>query len=136
MAINVKITSEIGEILLKEDKDSQGVTGIEFIFDSADGVKDKSFEATAGLKLLGEISDRNSKDTLELGKWALCVTGEGIYRKVNVMITNNSEEVIREYNFSNMFVVDYVEKLDGQGKGTYTIELRQRAKDTNIEIFA
>lgn len=134
MGIEIKIFGE-SEIVLKEDQNNQGVTGLEFIFDSADDVRDKSFDAIAGLKIYGEISEIDKKETLELGKWALCVVGNGIYRKVNVMITDGKENVIREYSFSNMFVLDYKEEFDKNG-GKYTLILRQKAKDTNIEIFA
>ena len=134
MAIKVTICGE-QEIKLTENKNNQGIKSVEFIFDSEDSTKDRSIDAIVGLKISGEISELDKKETLELGKWALCTEGKGIYRKVNVIITNEEENILREYNFSSMFVVDYTEKFELTG-GTYTLILRQRPKDINIEIFA
>lgn len=136
MAIEVKITGNQGEIILKEDDNNLGAENVDFIFDSDDKVQDKSYDALVGLKLSGKISGKNKEETLELGKWALCTSGEGAYRKVNVKIINSDSDIVREYDFSSMFVVDYNENFNKQGVGEYEIVLRQKSKETGIEIFA
>lgn len=130
---------EINDIVFEETNETFGINGVKFIFDSPDDTKEKNFGATVGLVLSGEINEKNKNNTLELGKWALCEKGEDIYRKVKVQVIDNEDNILREYKFSAMFVVDYREELkevDHKFVSNFEIVLRQKEKETDIEIQA
>lgn len=135
MAIELIVTSDEGEIKLIEANDEVGINKLEFIYDSSDDSTEKKLDAIKGLKLEGKISAENKSETLELAKWSLYEKGNSVYRKVNVKITDNNEKIIREYDFSAMFVVDYTEKFIAEGKGEFILKLYQKAKNLGIEIF-
>lgn len=132
--MRVEIT--IGDLKLTESESN--IEKMEFVFDSPEDAKAKSLGAIKGLKLTGKIDEKSKKETLELGKWALCESGEGIYRKVNVLILDASGEVLREYKFSSMFVVDYIENYETtKDKGPelhFMLELRQKQNESGVEI--
>lgn len=132
--MSVKIT--IGDLKLTESE--KKIKKMEFIFDSPEDAKAKSLGAIKGLKITGPIDGKTKKEILELGKWALCESGEGIYRKVNVLILDGTDEVLREYKFNSMFVVDYIEEYEITGdegdKLHFMLELRQKQDESGVEI--
>lgn len=136
MAIELIVTSDEGVIELKEQEDASGITELEFLYDSADDSTEKKYDAIKGLILKGTITSINKDQTLNLAKWALYEKGTAVYRGVNVKLIDDLENIIREYSFSAMFVVDYKESFSATGNGTFEIKLYQKAKNTGIEVFA
>lgn len=135
MAVRV----EINDIIFEETGKEAGINEVKFIFDSPEDTKEKNYGATVGLILSGVITEKNKNNTLELGKWALCENGEDIYRKVKVQAIDDQNNILREYKFSSMFVVDYNENIFNTGNNvncTFEIVLRQKEKETDIEIQA
>jgi hypothetical protein len=102
-----------------------------FKVDSPDDADAKSNKVGIILEVSGKIlQDKNETETKKLAVWALVASGaKEVERKVTVELVKASK-VIRQYVFSNAFVVDYTESINEVGAGSFNIFLKQN-KTTN-----
>lgn len=138
MYIEVKINNE-EIILLGNNSDKNGITEIEFIFDSPDDTKEKNFNNIIGLKLKGVINLETKDEILKLAQWAITTESSKIYRDVNICIYSGdiNSDTLREIILTAAFVVDYNENfiVTKEDPG-YDLTLRQKFdKKSEIRIY-
>lgn len=135
MGIKIKITGkEVEEITLGKEE----IKNFNFIFDSPDDVKEKSIVPIIGIEFNGKINVNNKDEILKLVNWALYFGGQDIYRKVEIRLIDKEENILREYVFNKMFVVDYTENFEEENTTLgYEIKLTQKLTEKEeIKIFA
>ena len=86
------------------------VKGVDYIYDTVgEDLLDKSSDIVVKLNIQGELNNDVKSQTKEIAKWALMTKGADVYRDVTIIIEDN-DNIIREYNLNEAFVVDYFEK--------------------------
>lgn len=97
-----------------------------FKVDSPDDADAKSNKMSIILEVSGKIlQGKNENETKKLAKWALVPSGaKDVERKVTVELVK-ANKVIRQYSFSNAFVVDYTENINEDGAGTFNLFIKQ-----------
>ncbi len=125
---------EGGEAIELKEGDIQAVT---FRCTSPNGTTAKSNKIAIELQITGEIlHDKNEAETLKLAKWALVPGGaKDVERKVTIELVKASK-VVRQYEVSHAFVVDYKEIVSESGTCKFTLILKQNQsiKDTKVDV--
>lgn len=107
---------------------------IKFIHDSVDNALSYDANSYTGLEFTGVILKENKAAILELLKWSLMTEGKDIYRPINVKLSS-TDDILREYDFPEMFVVDYRETFKGEDSGNFKLTLNQRGKTDKVKVF-
>lgn len=144
MALGYRITitdSKGGEIVLSSMK--ADLTGKEDIISASyksntlnDDSMARSNDVRAEIKIIGRITKENIKNTCELAKWSNETNTDLLYRKVKLTVytSTDSSIILRNYEISEMFVLDYEEAFDIPADGTpESIEVK---KENDNGIFA
>lgn len=112
------------------------VTSVNFKADTPDDANSRTGDVGAIITIKGNISQNQEalEETKKLAKWAL----EKSTPYLNVVIQHiKAALVMREYTFTQAFVVDYIEEFkDSEGDGTFTLILKQQnqyIEDVKIE---
>ena len=133
MGFRVRITGG-NDVEFMEDV----ITGVKFISDTPDASNARSTDLGLILKIVGRINFSLGAEiedpTVELANWALMPSDQAdCYRSVEVQVINGGQ-VVRQYTYTNAFVMDYTEDLnDEEGVGTFTLHLKQK-KDLNPKV--
>ena len=116
------------------------IMSIRFKHDSDDDAKAVDTNGVTGLVIEGDLDANDAKAScLKLAEWSIQTTGADIYRKVSIVVYNTTgNALIRQIEFSHMFVVDYSENYisDSSGKSVFKLVLNQRKNDSSIKIQA
>ena len=117
---------------------NKGISDITFKHDSDDKTKALDIDSVTGILVNGKIEKANKDATLQLAKWSIQTSGTDLYRNVTVSIVDNEGLVVRQFEFSEMFVVDYLEVFDASNddEAKFTLKLYQRKNNPEIEIYA
>ena len=107
MEFKLKIKSkESGEISISENYVKSG----EYFYNTVNNdALDKSSKISVTLKITGRLNKECKKETKELALWSLMTKGADVYREVT-LIVEDEDNIIREYIFSDAFVLDYKER--------------------------
>jgi len=106
------------------------VQTVELTFATPQDSNARTTDLSATLKITGKILtvlDEGSENTVELANWAMVpVEQADCYRNV-VVKSVAAGQVIRQYTFTNAFVVDYQETYgDTEGVGTFELVIKQK----------
>jgi hypothetical protein len=118
----------------------QSLTQVRFETDTPNDCNAKSTDVGMALAIQGKILtavDGDEADaTLKLAQWSLVAAEKAeCYRKVTVEVIA-AEQVVREINLSNAFVVDYKESYgDTEGVGTFKLLVRQKKDKNNLVSY-
>lgn len=103
--------------------------------DTPDDSNARSTDVGSTLRISGKVITATDgdkpDDTLKLAAWSLVPAEKAdCYRKVTLLVIA-ADQVVREVNFPNAFVVDYTESFgDTEGVGTFSLYIKQK-KDKN-----
>jgi hypothetical protein len=133
MNLYLKIEGKNEPIEIGNEEKNALLTSIKIKFDSPnEDVLDRSSEAILKATIDGKISKDIKTETINLLKWSL-TRKDDVYRKVTIRI-ENEEEIIREYIFTQAFVIDYSENIDKNG-GSFSLILAQKGNKMNeVEV--
>jgi len=133
MNLYLKIEGKNEPIEIGNEEKNALLTSINIKFDSPnEDVLDRSSEAILKATIDGKISKDIKTETINLLKWSL-TRKDDVYRKVTIRI-ENEEEIIREYIFTQAFVIDYSENIDKNG-GRFSLLLAQKGNKMNeVEV--
>lgn len=107
----------------------QNIENVEFNYDSPNDVTSKAANSNMTLVIKGKINDTNDEATLKLINDWIRLEGQekGAYCQVKLEVIGRDERFIRQYEFSDAFVVDYNERFTGSdGVGEFEIYIRQK----------
>ncbi|WP_293960671.1 hypothetical protein [uncultured Fusobacterium sp.] len=142
MLIEVRVNTE--EIVITGDNTGStgknGITKLEFIFDSPDDTKEKNYNNIIGVILEGKINTNVKEQILKLAEWATTSESSKIYREVNICVYSGdiNSDALREIVLTSAFVVDYQEKFDmsSEDETKYLLTLRQKFdKRAEVKIY-
>lgn len=140
--IEVRVNNE--EIIIVGDSSGSsgknGITKLEFIFDSPDDTKEKNFNNIVGVELEGNINSNVKEQVLKLAEWATTSESSKIYKEVNICIYSGdiNSDTLREIILTSAFVVDYTEKFDinNEAETKYILKLRQKFdKRAEVKVY-
>jgi len=127
---------------------SPDITEARFKMNTLDNsVVARASSVRAELMISGNITENNKEKILKLALWATDDNPKTIYRSVELIVYSDQYcqgEVLRTYNISNMFVVDYTEEFtnidSGHVKdadlGAFKLFIVQRDGNTQKKISA
>lgn len=74
----------------------------------------RSNDVRAEIKIIGRITKYNFQNTCELAKWSNESNPDLVYRKIKLIIhpTSSDTSILRSYEISEMFVLDYEEYFE------------------------
>ncbi|SFR97503.1 membrane-associated protease 1 [Anaeromicropila populeti] len=128
-----KISIEGGS---KIDLSVKTIEAVEFIAAVPQDSNARSASLGATMIITGKILTlfEGSEESLGLSEWSRVPSTEAeCYRKVSVEVIA-AGQVVRQYEFSKAFVVDYTEEFDDEtGTGKYILTVRQK-KDNITDI--
>lgn len=142
MMIEVRINNE--EVIVVGDNTGSsgknGITKLEFIFDSPDDTKEKNFNNIIGIELEGKINSNTKEQILKLAEWATTSESSKIYKEVNICIYSGdiNSDTLREIILTSAFVVDYTEIFDinSEAETKYILKLRQKFdKRAEVRVY-
>ena len=142
MMIEVRINNE--EVIVVGDNTGSsgknGITKLEFIFDSPDDTKEKNFNNIIGIELEGKINSNTKEQILKLAEWATTSESSKIYKEVNICIYSGdiNSDTLREIILTSAFVVDYTEIFDinSEAETKYILKLRQKLdKRAEVRVY-
>lgn len=143
-AYDVKIEG-VEEINFNRETDNEGASISKVIF-KMNTLNDDSLNRDSAVRceliIEGTITQDNKDETLKLTKWSMIGSGEGIYRKVTVIVyTDDSrDEVLRQYTVDKMFCIDYDEEFSEDVKqneaGKFILHIAQREGNHSKDVFA
>ncbi len=94
----------------------------------------------AEFEIKGQIFKSNKEQTLKLLKWAIDNDINSCYRDVAIEVYEDAKcsgEILRRYEISSMFVIDYDEsKSENNQRIDFTLFIAQRSSDNNIKVYA
>ena len=140
--IEVRINNE--EVIVVGDNTGSsgknGITKLEFIFDSPDDTKEKNFNNIIGIELEGKINSNTKEQILKLAEWATTSESSKIYKEVNICIYSGdiNSDTLREIILTSAFVVDYTEIFDinSEAETKYILKLRQKFdKRAEVRVY-
>ena len=110
LKVNSENTDNIDFKIAGEEKE---LTSVQFNMNTLDdSVKSRAKGIRAEFIIKGIINDKTKSEVQKLAAWAIATEEEELYRSINVLVKNGSGEtakVLRRYEFSDMFVLDYIE---------------------------
>lgn len=140
--IEVRVNNE--EVIIVGDNTGSsgknGITKLEFIFDSPDDTKEKSYNNIIGVILEGKINSSVKEQILKLAEWATTSESSKIYKEVNICIYSGdiNSDTLREIILTSAFVVDYKEEFDMSSEegAKYLLKLRQKFdKRAEVKVY-
>ncbi|MDP4180321.1 MAG: hypothetical protein Q8942_04420 [Bacillota bacterium] len=114
--------------------DEKVIKAVTYKTDTPDDSNARSHDVGAILEIRGNLLQAAEEDTKKMAKWSL----ESALPYKNVVITQTAGSfVMREYTFTEGFVVDYTEEFsESEGEGKFTLIVKQKKeniKDVKIE---
>ena len=139
MQYSIKLTGDGKEIFFGAADDDKGIIkSVEIYLDTIDdAVRSKSDAMLSRIKIVGKIQENTSQRLIDVFNWSLEMSSEKIYKKLEIGIYN-SEKILRQYIFPEMFVVDYKEvyTADGHDKDEKPyFELYLTQKENNLKAI-
>ena len=127
-------TIEIGDVGNDKNKENSIITKVAVKFDTIDDdTNTKSSQMLARIKIEGKIPTDNQVNIFEklskLSDWSRDFVSRTTYRKVILTINESANNTLRQYEFENIFVRDYIEEYDIDKKdadGKFELNLTQR----------
>jgi|LSQX01.1.fsa_nt_gb hypothetical protein len=124
MAFKVKVTSASkGGDGVSFELSDKVVTSVRYKTDTPDDENSRSNDVNASLVITGRLLQDQDEETKKMAMWTL--KKDLPYKNV-VAQHIASKVVMREYTFTQAFVVDYVEEFsENEGNGKFTLVLKQ-----------
>ena len=143
MFYEVKIEDQDGEevIVITETEGGQYITGLIVELDTINNqARQKSSAMLATIEIVGRLREPIKTEIIKLIKWAKEKNSEKWYRNIEIKIKESEDNVIRVYNFENVFILDYKEVYkpdDEEGSLDYfTVNITQKENNlTKIATF-
>lgn len=115
------------------------IVSAEFKFDSPNDSETKSSKMSAVLTIKGKIQEDIFTETKKILEWSLLPSSDkNVYRKVifkSMASVSAITRIVREYTFTNAFIVDYKEEYPENNEGIFELIIKQRQDRFNeIEI--
>lgn len=92
-------------------------------------------------EITGELNNNTKQQLKDVACWALDVNKDTLYRTVEIIVYEDDEEkttekTYRNYKFSNMYVIDYEEAFDKNGKdeGDFMLLIGQKSEKSVQDI--
>lgn len=143
-AYDVKIEGT-EEINFNKETDTEGASISKVVY-KMNTLNDDSLNRDSAVRceliIEGTITQSNKDETLKLTKWSMIGSGDGIYRKVTMIVyTDESRnEVLRQYTVDKMFCIDYDEVFSDDVKqneaGKFILHIAQREGNHSKDVFA
>ncbi|MGL6064732.1 MAG: membrane-associated protease 1 [Fusobacteriaceae bacterium] len=127
MGFEIRIKGKKEEIFLKQDN----ILAVKFLSDTPNDSNARTSDLSIGIEVKGKIitpvNGEEADHTKQVGKWSLIpAESSDAYRAMNLKVISGSV-VVREIDFSNAFIVDYVEDYtDKEGVGEYILTMKQK----------
>lgn len=139
--LSIKNNEEVIELSTEEEVGKPVITEVSFKMNTLDDHARNRADAVRGeLKITGVITAENRDETKPLAKWAMDADRKTLYRSVEIVVydgKNCTGEVLRRYQFSNMFVIDYEENFGGDSdSGTFELFIAQKEGNEKKEVFS
>ena len=142
--MTIKNSEETIEFSTKDMDDKPDITGIQFKMNTLDDlVRNKADSVRNEFVINGNITGTNRDYTKKLAKWAMDTDKKTLYREVEIVVydsQNCSGEVLRRFEASNMFVIDYEEIFSNaendSDSGTYKLSIAQKEGNSRREVFS
>ena len=143
MFYEVKIEDQDGEevIVITETEGGQYITGLIVELDTINNqARQKSSAMLAKIEIVGRLREPIKTEIIKLFNWAKEKNSEKWYRNIEIKIKESEDNVIRVYNFENVFILDYKEVYkpdDEEGSLDYfTVNITQKENNlTKIATF-
>ena len=143
MFYEVKIEDQDGEevIAINETEGGQYITGLIVELDTINNqARQKSSAMLAKIEIVGRLRESIKTEIIKLFNWAKEKNDEKWYRNIEIKIKKSEDNVIRVYNFENVFILDYKEVYkpdDEEGSLDYfTVNITQKENNlTKIATF-
>lgn len=143
MFYEVKIEDQDGEevIAINETESGQYITGLVVELDTInDQARQKSSAMLAKIEIIGRLRESIKTEIIKLFNWAKEKNDEKWYRNIEIKIKKSEDNVIRVYNFENVFILDYKEvyKPDNEEGSLdyFTVNITQKENNlTKIATF-
>lgn len=143
MFYEVKIEDQDGEevIAINETESGQYITGLVVELDTInDQARQKSSAMLAKIEIIGRLRESIKTEIIKLFNWAKEKNDEKWYRNIEIKIKKSEDNVIRVYNFENVFILDYKEvyKPDSEEGSLdyFTVNITQKENNlTKIATF-
>ena len=143
MFYEVKIEDQDGEevIVITETEGGQYITGLIVELDTINNqARQKSSAMLAKIEIVGRLRESIKTEIIKLFNWAKEKNDEKWYRNIEIKIKKSEDNVIRVYNFENVFILDYKEVYkpdDEEGSLDYfTVNITQKENNlTKIATF-
>ena len=143
MFYEVKIEDQDGEevIAINETEGGQYITGIIVELDTINNqARQKSSAMLAKIEIVGRLRESIKTEIIKLFNWAKEKNDEKWYRNIEIKIKKSEDNVIRVYNFENVFILDYKEvytpDYDEETFDYFTVNITQKENNlTKIATF-
>ena len=143
MFYEVKIEDQDGEevIVITETEGGQYITGLIVELDTINNqARQKSSAMLAKIEIVGRLRESIKTEIIKLFNWAKEKNDEKWYRNIEIKIKESEDNVIRVYNFENVFILDYKEvyKPDSEEGSLdyFTVNITQKENNlTKIATF-
>ena len=143
MFYEVKIEDQDGEevIVITETEGGQYITGLIVELDTINNqARQKSSAMLAKIEIVGRLRESIKTEIIKLFNWAKEKNSEKWYRNIEIKIKKSEDNVIRVYNFENVFILDYKEvyKPDSEEGSLdyFTVNITQKENNlTKIATF-
>lgn len=140
-AVEIKNSEDMISFSTADAGDKPDITKVIFTMNTLDNsTRNKADSVRSELEISGTINAENRDRTKMLAKWSLDADRKTLYRDVEVVVyssRNCTGDVLRRYQISNMFVIDYAETFDGDGdSGTFKLFIAQKEGNNKKEVFS
>ena len=143
MFYEVKIEDQDGEevIAINETEGGQYITGLIVELDTINNqARQKSSAMLAKIEIVGRLRESIKTEIIKLFNWAKEKNDEKWYRNIEIKIKESEDNVIRVYNFENVFILDYKEVYtpddDEETFDYFTVNITQKENNlTKIATF-
>lgn len=143
MFYEVKIEDQDGEevIVINETEGGQYITGLIVELDTINNqARQKSSAMLAKIEIVGRLRESIKTEIIKLFNWAKEKNDEKWYRNIEIKIKKSEDNVIRVYNFENVFILDYKEVYtpddDEKTFDYFTVNITQKENNlTKIATF-
>lgn len=144
----ISITNSEGAIEFSTAGEDNAVSikSVEFRMNTLnDDTRNRADTVRAEFEIKGKIDNNNRDNTLKLLNWSIDKNQKTLYRDVEVIVYNSencSGDVLRRYDISNMFVIDYeefcVNEENSQNKETldFRLFIAQKDGDKTIKVYS
>lgn len=145
--LSIKNIDEVIELSTGDGDGKQVITEVSFKINTLDDNTRNRADAVRGeLKISGVITPENRDITKLLAKWAIDADRKTLYRNVEIVVydsKNCTGDVLRRYQLTNMFVIDYEENFGGDASdsgdsdsGTFFLFIAQKEGNEKKEVFS